>query len=124
METYPYFLNDNKPYIVVMSETGPVNMSDIQVQYEHRGMEIVWNSGHKEDQSWLHEINISIDVPEEYGDIIDAYVPLADCIYHKNGSNRGLNVHIDVNEKHFDQAYSRVEEAYSKMYYWCSRCEV
>ena len=122
LTAYPYLRNGTKPYVVVMAESGPINMTDVDITYEHRGPEIKWNSGSKEEDSWLHEINIDLPDLSEYGTILDAYIPMEDGQYHSQSSSCGLNVHIEAGDEHFHQEYGR-SEINSKMIYWCSRCE-
>lgn len=78
--------------------------------------------GSKEEDSWLHEINIDLPDLSEYGTILDAYIPMEDGQYHSQSSSCGLNVHIEAGDEHFHQEYGR-SEINSKMIYWCSRCE-
>lgn len=108
--------NSGKPYIVIVTEKEILNTSNLDVTIQYSG------ANDKFHDDWLHEINISVNIPDSVGDIKDVYVPLRDCLYHEESSDvSGINVHIDAGDKHFDYAYG---DPSTSRYMWCSKCGV
>ena len=57
---------------------------------------------------------------------IDAFIPLKSGQYAYENSGAGINVHINVQDKHFDYAYGdkvNYKDIEPDMYYWCFECE-
>ncbi len=114
-----------KPYILVITDKGVVNVQDIDCKVRLRGYYDKQGSG-LYHHDFFHEIDMTITLPDELGTVIDAFIPLKSGQYAYENSGAGINVHINVQDKHFDYAYGdkvNYKDIEPDMYYWCFECE-